>query len=182
MDKSVVTRAKKRKTEGETFLGLRTHLPAVFEEGVISKLNGTDLKFFARASKTCREAVRRAKEDDEAENWLKFKVSEMSSISTLEWAWEEGFPFDEGEWNRKKEGFIAQVAKGGNVDLLRWLREEKNCPWGDRTCSWAAYDGHLECLQYAHKNGCPLTGECWRVALNEPIREYLRISNCPGST
>ena len=49
-------------------------LPGVFEEGVMSRLNGTDLKFFARASKRCRELVRRAKKDDEAEKKLEFKV------------------------------------------------------------------------------------------------------------
>ena len=73
--------------------------------------------------------MRRAKKDEEAEKKLEFKVTELSSTSTLKWAWEEGFPFDESYISeRRKEDFIAYVTKGGNVDLLRWLREEKNCP------------------------------------------------------
>ena len=60
-------------------LRMMEHLPGVFEKGVISKSNGTDLKFFARASERCRDAVRRAKKDEKAERKLKFKVSELSS-------------------------------------------------------------------------------------------------------
>ena len=42
--------------EEKTFfplLRMMEHLPGAFEEGGGSKLNGTDLKFFARASKEC---------------------------------------------------------------------------------------------------------------------------------
>ena len=99
-------------------LRVMEHLPGVFEEEVLSRLNGTDLKFFARANKSCREAVRRAKKDEEAERKLKFRVRELSSLSTLEWAWEEGYPFVVS-YLYKEEAFIARVAKGGNVDLLR---------------------------------------------------------------
>ena len=60
-------------------LRLMTHLPVVFEKEVLSRLNGTDLKFFARAIKKCRDAVRRAKEDEEAEIWLGFSVEEILS-------------------------------------------------------------------------------------------------------
>ena len=105
-----------------SLLGLMEHLPEVFEKEVLKFMNGTDLKFLARASKGCQAAVRRAKKDEEAEKKLKFRVKELSSISTLEWAWEEGNPFDESTWGRKTEDFIACVAEGGNVDLLRWLR------------------------------------------------------------
>ena len=102
---------------------MMTHLPGVFEEEVLWRLNETYLKFFARANETCREAVRRAENDDEAEKTLEFRIWELSSTSTLEWVWEEGFPFDESDLRRRKVDFIKYVAKGGNVDLLRWLRE-----------------------------------------------------------
>ena len=172
-----VTRGMKRMAEEEKrtlfpLLSMMTHLPGVFVKEVIWRLNGTDSKFFARANKRCRDAVRRAKKDEEAEKTLEFKIWELSSISTLEWAWEEGFPFDESDWGRKKEGFIAYVAKGGKVDLLRWLREEKNCPWDSLTCFMAAKCGQLVCLQYAHENGCPLDEKTFG---NERIEEYLSL-------
>ena len=28
------------------------------------------------------------------------------------------------------------------------------CQWNEETCSDAASNGHLECLKYAHVNGC----------------------------
>ena len=31
----------------------------------------------------------------------------------------------------------------------------KGCPWDKWTCRAAAENGHLECLKYAHENGCP---------------------------
>ena len=138
---------------------------------MISRLNGTDLKFFARASRKYRKAVRRAKRSRKAEKKLKFRVDELSSISTLKWAWKKGFPFDECEWpSRRKEdfiNFISLVALGGNVDLLRWLREKKNCPWDEDTCSFAAEKGNFECLKYAHENGCPWDEwSCHEAAFN----------------
>ena len=49
-------RRKEQEEKKETFsplLSVTERLPGVFEEGVLSKLNGTDLKFFTRASKGC---------------------------------------------------------------------------------------------------------------------------------
>ena len=34
------------------------------------------------------------------------------------------------------------------------IRARNGCPWDVWTCSRAAQNGHLECLQYAHENGC----------------------------
>ena len=28
------------------------------------------------------------------------------------------------------------------------------CPWDEWTCEYAAKNGHLECMAYAHENGC----------------------------
>ena len=151
---------------------------------MISRLNGTDLKFFARASRKYRKAVRRAKRSRKAEKKLRFRISELSSISTLKWAWEEGFPFDENDYYmRGKIYFIKYVVKTGNVDLLRWLREVKNCEWDEYTCHEAAENGHLACLKYAHEKGCTwLARSCWDSARNEHIKEYLREHNCPRSS
>ena len=190
-EEGVVTRGKKRKLVEEEeenkrmffpLLRLMKHLPGVFEEGVISRLNGTDLKFFARANKRCQEVVRRAKKDEKAEKKFNFRVEELSSTSTLKWAWEEGFLFCERYSVTKKEHFISLVDREGNVDLLRWLQEVENCPWNEDTCTLAASNGQLSCLKYAHENECPLIRDCWAWYRNEHIEEYLREHNCPRNS
>ena len=50
----------------------------------------------------------------------------------------------------------ADAALGGHLECLTYAHEE-GCPWHDATCSFAALGGHLECLTYAHENGCPWT-------------------------
>ena len=46
------------------------------------------------------------------------------------------------------------AAKNGNLDCLKYAHEN-NCPWDETTTSSAAENGHLDCLKYAHENGCP---------------------------
>jgi len=38
--------------------------------------------------------------------------------------------------------------------VLKWLHST-GCPWGVRTCSYAAAGGHLEMLKWLHRTGCP---------------------------
>ena len=40
------------------------------------------------------------------------------------------------------------------VECLKYAHEN-GCPWNEETCYYAAQNGHLECLKYAHENGCP---------------------------
>jgi len=37
---------------------------------------------------------------------------------------------------------------------LQWARE-RDCPWDDWTCKYAAEEGHLEVLRWAIDHGCP---------------------------
>ena len=48
----------------------------------------------------------------------------------------------------------ANAAEGGHLECLKYAHEN-GCPWDEWTCSMAAFNGHLECLKYAHENGCP---------------------------
>ena len=62
----------------------------------------------------------------------RFKVREMSSISTLEFAWEHN------RWGRVgvEDGrtyFCLRVAETNKLELLKWAREEKKCEWDRRT-------------------------------------------------
>ena len=48
----------------------------------------------------------------------------------------------------------AYAAFNGHLDCLRYAHE-KGCPWNIRTASFAADGGQLGCLKYVHENGCP---------------------------
>jgi hypothetical protein len=57
----------------------------------------------------------------------------MSSISTLEVAWEH-YPW--GSWWRTS-GWTNHISAGklldtNKLELLKWAREEKKCEWDDR--------------------------------------------------
>ena len=41
------------------------------------------------------------------------------------------------------------------MECLKWLHENNMCPWDEEMCEYAAENGQLECLKYAHENGCP---------------------------
>lgn len=46
------------------------------------------------------------------------------------------------------------AAVRGHLECLKYAHEN-GCPWGEKICSSAAQYGHLDCLKYAHENGCP---------------------------
>ena len=62
-------------------------------------------------------------------------MKEMSSISTLEFVWE-----NKSLWRRSwdETDFCEQVAETNKLELLKWIREEKKCEWDGRTISAAA--------------------------------------------
>ena len=51
-------------------------------------------------------------------------------------------------------GIFEAAAEGGHVECLKYAHEQ-GCPWNQNTCRNAALGGHLECLKYAHEQGCP---------------------------
>ena len=58
----------------------------IVEKHVMCKLNGTDLKFLYEVNTETRKLIKRSSRKGELKEM--FKVKEMSSISTLEFAWE----------------------------------------------------------------------------------------------
>ena len=42
----------------------------------------------------------------------------------------------------------------GHLDCLKYAHEN-GCPWDKHTTSFAARTGQLECLKYVHEKGCP---------------------------
>ena len=80
---------------------LVTDYPDIFETHVLKSgyLNGTDIKMFYECCRASRRAVKRAK----IKLQERFRVQELSSISTLELAW-EGYPW--GERRRYPDGQV----------------------------------------------------------------------------
>ena len=140
---------------------------------ILPRLNGTDLKFLYGVNKETRALIKRSPRADDVKN--AFKVSEMSSISTLEVAWENRWLWP-SYWNERI--FCRKVAETNKLELLKWIREEKQCEWdyvpinvaaqkgnpemvkycvanechiNELACVCAASEGHLECLKYLHE-------------------------------
>jgi hypothetical protein len=97
----------------------------------------------------------------------KFKVREMSSISTLKVAWEH-YPWGKlGKCDLRmgETYFCEEVARTNKLELLKWAREEKKCEWDDRTINVAAYQGNLKMVKYCVANECPISEDaCARAA------------------
>ena len=116
--------------------GLVLHQKDVFTSHVLPKLNETDRFFFAGASGGSWEVLAYAK----VLSKLSWNIYECSSISTLEFAWnnmEWGERFPCG--NVKDQAwFCAQVAGTNKLELLKWAREVKQCKWDEWTINAAA--------------------------------------------
>jgi hypothetical protein len=118
----------------------------------------------------------------------RFCVYELSSISTMEMAW-EGYPWGERvrfpdgeEFTLNQEYFSNRVAATNDLKLLRWVREEKECAWNFRTSGQAAMQGNLDMLKYCCENGCEVDArQCAAAAKFGQLAclEYLRSKNIP---
>ena len=42
----------------------------------------------------------------------------------------------------------ASAAENGDLEVLKYLREEVKAPWDSVTACWAAENGHLHILEY----------------------------------
>ena len=124
---------------------------------VLPRLNWTDVKFLYEVNSETRKLVKRSSHADALKE--KFWIEEMSSISTLEVAWEH-FPW--GTYDQEVEDemdetfFCFEVAFTNKLELLKWAREEKKCDWDYRTITMAAGQGNLEMVKYCVANKCPI--------------------------
>ena len=124
----------------------------IVEEHILPRLNRTDVKFLYEVNTETRKLIKRSSREGELKKG--FKVSEMSSISTLEFAWEH-YPW--GMFRKDDETyFCLQVAYTNKLELLEWIREEKKCTWNSRTINAAAEQGNLEMVKYCVANECPI--------------------------
>ena len=119
-----------------------TDHPDIFDTHIVTKLNGNDVKFFYDVNSESRAAIKRSG----AKLPNAFKIGDFDTKSTVSWALEK--------CSEKKERFCAEMARNGNIELLKFLHA-KGCPWNEWTCARAAGAGHLEILKWLRENDCP---------------------------
>ena len=103
----------------------------------------------------------------------KFEVKEMSSISTLEFAWENRSLWSR-YWTDEETYFCRRVARTNKLELLKWAREEKKCEWDEHTITAAAEQGNLEMVKYCVANECPINAEACAFAAQNGHLEVLK--------
>ncbi|CAL6326935.1 unnamed protein product [Bathycoccus prasinos] len=146
----MTTRAQKRRIGVRDVWDLIVNNDDICFKHILPRLNGTDVKFLYGVNSETRKLIERSSRKGELKK--RFRVSEMSSISTLEVAWEKSlWPI---WWN--ETWFCFQVAKTNKLELLKWIREEKQCEWNSRTIDMAANQGNLEMVKYCVANEYPI--------------------------
>jgi hypothetical protein len=168
----ITTRAQKRRTGERDVWDLIVNDDDICFQHILPRLNSTDVKFLYGVNTETRKLIKRSSRAGDLKK--KFKVQEMSSISTLEFAWEH-----KSFWSRSwdESSFSHKVAETNKLELLKWAREEKKCKWNERTINAAAEQGNLEMVKYCVANGCPInTVACAFAAFNGHLEvlKYLR--------
>ena len=135
--------------------GLVLHHKDVFVSHVISKLNRTDRFFFSKVNRESWSVLAYA--GVELLLKLQWCVHECSSISTLEWAWNNTGWGEKSISGRVRDQawFCWQVACTNKLEFLKWARDVKHCEWDEKTILQAAFEANLEMLKYCFSNDCP---------------------------
>jgi len=151
MSSGAMTRAQKRRIGQRDLWDVIVNNDDICFEHILPRLNQTDVKFLFEVNSETRALIKRSSRVGELEK--RFKVEEMSSISTLEFAW-----VNRSLWlDRLNEPmFCWRVARTNKLELLKWIREEKKCEWYRCTIDAAAEQGNLEMVKYCVANECSM--------------------------
>jgi hypothetical protein len=141
----------------------------VVEKHVLPRLNSNDVKFLYGVNTETRKLIKRSSRKGELKE--RFIVREMSSVSTLEFAWENKSLWP--SWWAERH-FCEQVAQTNKLELLKWAREEKKCKWDGWTISRAAFHGNLEMVKYCVAKKCPMNSAACAQAANGGHLEVLK--------
>ena len=74
-----------------------------------------------------------------------------------------------------------EAAENGHLECLKYAHKN-GCNWNEYTCYYAAKNGHLECLKYLRQNGCPWgLDTCYYAARNNHLEclKYAHENGCP---
>jgi len=145
------TRGQKRRRGERDVWDLIVNNDDICFQHILPRLNRTDVKFLYEVNTETRKLIKRSSRKGELKKG--FDIEEMSSISTLEFAWENKSLWPRG-WDAT--WFCCRVAETNKLELLKWAREEKECEWDERTISSAVEQGNLEMVKYCVANKCPI--------------------------
>jgi len=141
---------------------------------ILPRLNRTDIKFLYDVNTETRALIKRSSRRDELKK--AFRIHEMTSISTLEFAW------NNMQWGaqsayvlpKDQAWFCSEVAQTNKLEFLKWAREEKKCEWNELTIDEAARLGNLDMLKYCVDNQCPADEETCASAAENGSLECLK--------
>ena len=167
----VRTRAQKRRIGERDVWDLIVNNDDICFKHILPRLNRTDVKFLYGVNTETRKLIKRSSREGDLKK--RFRVREMSSISTLEVAWENKslWPRLSGE---DETDFCLQVAETNKLELLKWAREEKKCEWDEWTINAAACQGNLEMVKYCVANECPIDESACACAAEDGHLECLK--------
>ena len=149
----VRTRAQKRRIGERDVWDLIVNNDDICFKHILPRLNATDVKFLYGVNTETRKLIKRSSRESDLKK--RFAVREMSSISTLEIAWENRSLWPR-HWEGRRNIFLLEVAETNKLELLKWAREEKKCDWDEWTINAAACQGNLEMVKYCVANECPI--------------------------
>jgi hypothetical protein len=146
------TRAQKRRIGERDVWSLIVNNDDICFQHILPRLNSNDVKFLYGVNSETRKLIKRSSRKGDLKKG--FKIEEISSISTLEVAWEH-YPW--GVFRKDDETyFCRKVAWTNKLELLKWAREEKKCEWDEWTIDAGACEGNLEMVKYCVANECPI--------------------------
>ena len=151
MSSGAITRAQKRRMGERDLWDVIVNNDDICFEHILPKLNRTDVKFLFEVNTETRALIERSSRKSKLRR--KFRVEQMSSISTLEIAWENRSLWP-SHWDERC--FCYRVAGTNKLELLKWAREEKKREWDARTITKAVMQGNLEMIKYCVANKCPI--------------------------
>jgi len=102
-----------------------------------------------------------------------------TTVERLAWANANGCP------TRDTPNTCRYAAAGGHVEVLRFAREQLQCPWDVTKLYHAALFGHLAVLRWAQEHGCPLDSSSSRMTRcaaqggHLEVLKWLREHDCP---
>ena len=149
---------------------------------ILPRLNRTDLnEILARSEHgdaSDGEAKRSTRKCDLRRS---FEISQVSSISTLEWAWK-----NQSLWFQNQSRFCCPVAAANELlhkllELLKWIREGKKCEWDIFETDADASNGNVEMVKYCIENElhAPTCAEAACYGKLEILRYLREVAKAP---